>query len=104
MAEQSAVLHGFWDTYNIRCGKHVAMAVVLELHTCHNAHASTVVLAGEPLLTFCWSVQAILEDLSQTSKIPSEKLKRQPVLVGASGIAAIAGLTAVVAASVQAIS
>lgn len=48
--------------------------------------------------------EAILEDLSQTSKIPSEKLKRQPVLVGASGIAAIAGLTAVVAASVQAIS
>ncbi|DBB16928.1 TPA: securin [Trebouxia sp. C0006] len=48
--------------------------------------------------------EAILEDLSQTSKIPSEKLKRQPVLVGASGIAAIAGLTALVAASAQAFS
>lgn len=48
--------------------------------------------------------EAILEDLSQTSKIPSEKLKRQPVLVGASGIAAIAGLTALLAASAQAFS
>ena len=46
-------------------------------------------------------LQAILEDLSQAKKIPSEKLKRQPVLVGASGIAAIAGLTALVAASAQ---
>ncbi|DBA75501.1 TPA: securin [Trebouxia sp. C0004] len=48
--------------------------------------------------------EAILEDFRQTSKIPSEKLKRQPVLVGASGIAAIAGLTALVAASAQALS
>ncbi|KAA6418677.1 MAG: phytoene desaturase [Trebouxia sp. A1-2] len=48
--------------------------------------------------------EAILEDLSQTCKIPSEQLKRQPVLVGASGIAAIAGLTALVAASAQAFS
>ena len=48
-------------------------------------------------------MQAILEDLKQTKKIPSEKLKRQPQLVGAAGIAAIAGLSALVAASAQAV-
>lgn len=52
--------------------------------------------------TFCLRIQAILEDLKQTTKIPSEKLKRQPQLVGAAGIAAVAGLTALLAASAQA--
>ena len=47
------------------------------------------------------TLQAILEDLQQAKKIPSEKLKRQPVLVGASAVAAIAGLGAVLAASLQ---
>ncbi|KAL3143698.1 securin [Trebouxia sp. C0009 RCD-2024] len=46
--------------------------------------------------------EAILEDLKQTTTLPSEKLKRQPQLVGAAGIAAVAGLTALVAASAQA--
>ena len=49
-------------------------------------------------------LQAILEDLKQTKKIPSEKLKRQPVLVGASAVAAVAGLGAILAASAQAFS
>ena len=53
-------------------------------------------------LTFCYFVQAILEDLNQTTKVPSEKLKRQPQLVGAAGIATVAGLTALAAASAQA--
>lgn len=52
--------------------------------------------------TFCYFVQAILEDLNQTTKVPSEKLKRQPQLVGAAGIATVAGLTALAAASAQA--
>ena len=47
-------------------------------------------------------MQAILEDLKQTTTLPSEKLTRQPQLVGAAGIAAVAGLTALAAASAQA--
>lgn len=50
------------------------------------------------------SLQAILEDLQQTVKVPSNVLKRQPSLVGAaSAAAAIAGLTALVTASAHAL-
>lgn len=55
--------------------------------------------------TICWLLQAILEDLKQTVKIPSTVLKRQPSLVGAaSAAAAIAGVTALVAASAHVLS
>ena len=58
-----------------------------------------------PVTTICWLLQAILEDLKQTVKIPSNVLKRQPSLVGAaSAAAAIAGVTALVAASAHALS
>ena len=96
--QRESIVCAFWVLYKsdpdtVKC-MHIRVKLLCMWHA---------VLFKSFQLTRC-SLQAIVEDLKQTKKIPSEKLKRQPVLVGASAVAAVAGLGAILAASAQAFS